>query len=285
MTPGYAKTRDELHHLPYRSADKMLIINAHNFGGGGGAGWTPGDITTSLWLDGADSSTLYDATTGGSLVAADGEIARWEDKSGNSRHATQASAGARPIRKTAIQNGRDVLRLAGSQSLGLAASISGLTSANLIFVAKNVNDPAAGILTSGFPANRVSSAAQDDHYPFTDGNIYSTAFSTARKTIGNPAKSLASWRIISQTSATSAFSFFIDGDSFFSTASNTFSSNAAMFIGRSLSAYSYVGDIAEIIVIPNTDTTDRQLAEGYLAHKWDLAGELPGGHPYKSAAP
>jgi hypothetical protein len=66
------------------------------------------------WLDGADASTLFDATSGGSLVAADGGVARWEDKSGNARHATQGTAGSRPLRKTAIINGRDALRFDGS---------------------------------------------------------------------------------------------------------------------------------------------------------------------------
>jgi len=67
-----------------------------------------------LWLDASDANTLYDATTGGSLVAADGGVARWEDKSGNGRHATQGTSGSRPIRKTAIQNGLGVLRFDGT---------------------------------------------------------------------------------------------------------------------------------------------------------------------------
>ena len=67
-----------------------------------------------LWLDASDAGSLYDATSGGSLVAADGGVARWEDKSGNGRHATQSTAGSRPARKTAIQGGKDVLRFDGS---------------------------------------------------------------------------------------------------------------------------------------------------------------------------
>jgi hypothetical protein len=57
-------------------------------------------VTTGLqlWLDGADVSTMYDATSGGSLVTNLGAIARWQDKSGNSRHATQAASGSRPTR-------------------------------------------------------------------------------------------------------------------------------------------------------------------------------------------
>jgi hypothetical protein len=32
-------------------------------------------------------------------------------------------------------------------------------------------------------------------------------------------------------------------------------------------------------------TTDRQIVEGYLAHKWGLQGSLPSGHPYKTNPP
>lgn len=59
---------------------------------------TPSTIgTLALWLDGSDRSSLYDATTGGSLVTNGGAVARWEDKSGNGRHATQSTANNRPI--------------------------------------------------------------------------------------------------------------------------------------------------------------------------------------------
>jgi hypothetical protein len=46
------------------------------------------------------------------------------------------------------------------------------------------------------------------------------------------------------------------------------------------------GQICEIIVILfNPSTSDRQQVEGYLAHKWGLAPDLPADHPYKAAAP
>jgi hypothetical protein len=83
----------------------------------------PGGVGSGLqlWLDASDASTLYDATSGGSLVAADGTVKRWEDKSGNARHATEATNG--PTRKTAIQGGLDVLRFDGSNDvLSIASS-------------------------------------------------------------------------------------------------------------------------------------------------------------------
>lgn len=45
-------------------------------------------------------------------------------------------------------------------------------------------------------------------------------------------------------------------------------------------------DIAEIVFYKSAlDSTERNLIEGYLAHKWGLQANLPVGHPYKSVAP
>lgn len=68
----------------------------------------------ALWLDADDPATLFDAVSGGSPVAADGQVARWEDKSGNNFHLTQGTAASRPIRKIGVRNGRDVLDFDGS---------------------------------------------------------------------------------------------------------------------------------------------------------------------------
>ena len=45
------------------------------------------------------------------------------------------------------------------------------------------------------------------------------------------------------------------------------------------------GVIGELIMVQTTDTTTRQLIEGYLAHKWGLQASLPADHPYKSSPP
>lgn len=87
----------------------------------------------SLWLDASDSATLWDATSGGNAVAADGSVARWDDKSGNGLAATQSTSGARPLRKTGIQNGRDVLRFDGSNDCLQVSSIA-LASHCTVFV-------------------------------------------------------------------------------------------------------------------------------------------------------
>lgn len=51
----------------------------------------------ALWLDGSRLDTLYTTDTGSTNVSTNaGAIGRWEDLSGNARHAKQATAGSRP---------------------------------------------------------------------------------------------------------------------------------------------------------------------------------------------
>ena len=46
------------------------------------------------------------------------------------------------------------------------------------------------------------------------------------------------------------------------------------------------GSIAELLIGNGALTnTEREQLDGYLAHKWGLAGNLPVSHPYKNAAP
>jgi hypothetical protein len=67
-----------------------------------------------IWLDASDSATLYDATSGGSLVASGSAVARWEDKSGKARHATQSDSSERPTRSVSEINGLDAILFDGS---------------------------------------------------------------------------------------------------------------------------------------------------------------------------
>ena len=48
---------------------------------------------------------------------------------------------------------------------------------------------------------------------------------------------------------------------------------------------SAIGDYAEVLIFSSVDTTITQKMEGYLMHKWGLAGNLPSAHNYKSFAP
>lgn len=86
-----------------------------------------------LALDASIATSLYDATSGGSLVAANGAVARWEDQSGNGYHVTQSTAGARPARRVSEANGFGALEFDGGDSL---TSVS-LNSSSLFSATSN----------------------------------------------------------------------------------------------------------------------------------------------------
>lgn len=72
-----------------------------------------------LWLDAADSS---------SVTLNSGNVSQWRDKSGGSRHFSQATSGAQPEYTTAGQNGKNCLTFDGSRRL-----VSDLASSNWAF--------------------------------------------------------------------------------------------------------------------------------------------------------
>lgn len=92
-----------------------------------------------LWLDATKG--LFDATSGGNPVTTDGAtIARWEDRSGNSRNASQATSANRPILKTAVQNGRNGIRFDGSNDFMATASFAHSVPITLFLVCKRLSN-------------------------------------------------------------------------------------------------------------------------------------------------
>ena len=65
-------------------------------------GLAPDSISNlELWLDG--TTGFYDATTGGNAITTNNSsIARWEDRTSNSNHATQSTVNDRPFYQSAV---------------------------------------------------------------------------------------------------------------------------------------------------------------------------------------
>ena len=271
--------------------------------------WPAGSVSPTqiaglqLWLDGSDAATLYDATTGGSLVAADGAVARWQDKSGNGRHATQSTSGSRPTRKTAIQNSLGVVRFDGSND---AMSISGSTAtfkflhgtvATVIYVARygTSADPNAQyclISTGGASGNEIGYFhSYDDRSPSANNSISSSAIRDAAgfrawlNRVNNqvaPNAFIACSEVIDAGNETAANRSIvringgaaIQGNSLTNSPSGNdsqFDLTIGAIISSSPTAH-MLGDIAEIIIYNSAlSSTDRAAVESYLIAKWGVA--------------
>jgi hypothetical protein len=264
----------------------------------------PSTITgLQLWLDASDASTLYDATTGGSLVAADGGVARWEDKSGNDRHATQGTAGARPLRKTSIQGGLDVMRFDGTDDLlavsGSASSMKFLHSSNsTVFLALKVgtvSDP--NTFYSILGTNALSSANVgfciffDDRATFSLFDRFRIFFSEGTagefpiNDVGTdnefPPNTFSLFSAVIQpsngTAADRAFryrngSLLSQSNTSTATPSTADATNDVQIGANGGSGALLNGDICEILIYDTAlSDTDREAVENYLLAKWGIS--------------
>jgi hypothetical protein len=227
----------------------------------------------------------YDASI---LTGSSGaNITPWPDSFG-SFNATEVLAGLGGRLQLADIGGLNSLWFSANRGYSVSTSIlNGASAASYIAVYyKDLDPPSAteGAIVDGF-----GSTGSATHHPFSDGIIYDGFGTTARKTVGNPTPSLASPRIYCVRSATNDFTAHLDGTLLFSTATNTVGINGtgvgSRYIGRNTSV-ELAGKIGELVIFNAAlSSTDREKMEGYLAWKWGLVSNLPGGHPYKSSPP
>jgi len=227
-----------------------------------------------LWLDAADSSTLYDATTGGSLVAANGGVARWEDKSGNERHATQGAAANQPVLTANGRNGRNVLTFDGTDdfmvhsfnlpSPATTFAVAELTSVGtsgyeLLFGANGANQPIGSAIT----ARVLSSNNWGSYIDEWKGSSYSIQGSCkvmtqiAKTTSPDVFRTNGNGQNISWSSRIT----FVDG-------------NSRQYIGGErppLPGGNMKGKICEIIAYTSVLSDESiSLVESYLMEKWGI---------------
>lgn len=233
--------------------------------------WTPTQL-------GADLLGWYD---GSLLTGSDNDVkTTWADQSGNSRTLNHGIGNNTTLR-TAFLNGKNVMSFPGAY-INAPNVYTGKTAASLFVVGKKNSDDDAGGL------HNLSSSGQNQHFQYSDGNIYDGFFSTTRGNRGNPSFSLASWRIINLHSSANNYALYFDGTAFATSSSNTAMTPAAFSIGAGDAATTYVwtGHMAEILCIGVVlSQSNREKVEGYLAHKWGLTGNLGSGHPYKTNPP
>jgi hypothetical protein len=256
------------------------------------AAWTPAELPAlALWLDGADLDGDGAAEALAEGGQAGGVVSAWADKSGSGRSVAQAALANRPTLRldgvggvpAVFFDGNDLLTgapgiFATSDliTVAIVATFEDTTSRQALFnfapeggccnyfwIEQNTWQTAGSLY--GFYA---SNNSMDSSFPTSAGPKLFTLIADTRS--GNP--------IIANTA------YHVDG----ALASLSIRSGQGAYLGFGSNTSFTIGDgqIAEIVVA-NTlaSTAERQRLEGYLAHKWGLAGSLPAGHPWKAVAP
>jgi hypothetical protein len=260
-------------------------------------------IATSphTWIDFSDSSTLFDATSGGSVVTNGVGIARAEDKSGNGRNFTQATSGARPTWSSglAVFDGGDWLTstsanstwtfLHSTQSTVFAVVKTGVTgSPNAVYGWLGNN--------AGSGANRGIFYAYDNRNILTGLTNAFNCLSATGGTVNYSSLNNAGNAVVTDfrniLTANTQQVYAIQSDPQNATASNRIkiAVNGGLLVGNNQrngsgstdaplfalqigaignNAVPIVGDYCELIIFDSIlSTTDREAMQDYLLAKW-----------------
>ena len=265
-----------------------------------GGNWDPtASITTRFHIDASDTSTY---TMSGSIVDS------ITDKSGN----FSITIGGNPQREGSALNGLDVWDFNGNYDLTTTSEEqvtdgSGNHWAIGVFLADTVDNNQDSFYS--FENNTVSASAKRDYAVSAsnssafDGELDLDGLASNRisTTIGNKQDfdsgvSLDAFHIVGTIFNTTGnqISVRVDGANAFTPVNdynNSINQNQDIRIMRNRANERMDGRVAEFFVVGalpgtgGTDITDFQKAEGYLAHKWGLTGNLPSDHPFKNVSP
>lgn len=264
----------------------MMILNSYRFGGGAPPAWSPANLASLFaWYDASDLSTITESG---------GAVSQWDDKSGNGIHVSNATAAEQPTTGTRTQNSLNVLDFDGGDALRNTTGLSFLNDAyqeNTVFfviksdldeianyylgLANDGNIPRRWFLDTRTTPNRLEGVIVDGGSVFLNLSSKLDLNTNILMTAGDTVNEHG------YRNGTFENSVAITGTNY----SNNAYLNIGCLFGNSTTP-AMDGYICEIVICNAfLSTTDRQKAEGYLAHKWGLTANLPAAHPYKMVAP
>jgi len=259
-------------------ADRTVAISTN-------LSWTPADLSPAAWYDAADANTI---------TASGGAVSEWRDKSGNNFHVSQTDPAKQPATGTRYINAENVLNFDGTTDTLQRAYESGLNPSSLSVLTVAVCDTP----TDGAYHSPLTSRSTVDGI-ITGYIFYKTSWNTfagyygytaGYRTLNGPTATTAPY-IQALTADNGGGAYYFNGSLQAEDTTDGYvpvPGVTPFFIGAGKddgSDYYWDGAIAEVIVLDSVLTlSERQKLEGYLAHKWGLAANLPAGHPYISAA-
>jgi hypothetical protein len=271
----------------------------------------------AMWLDGADSTTMFQNTAGTTPITADGQtIAAWRDKSANGYLFIQPTTGNQPVYKTGIQNGSSITRWNGT-STGLQSSTtlpfytSASSGGSFFFVFMVTSNNTQRFLMTYQNQTSGTFCVSESEIGCPTGNSDAGNFgihqgcgkaNVALNQITTNTYVMMNLNLLSSGTAPANTTIFKNGTSAAMTAQNggfysgtTYpSANNArnLNIGYRVPVGTFsidcwlAGDIAEIVWYQTPlSSAQQQQVEGYLAWKWGLQAQLPATHPFYATVP
>jgi hypothetical protein len=238
--------------------------------------WTPALLTTALWLDAADASTV---------TTVSGNVSQWNDKSGNGRNASQATSADRPVYVASSVNGLPCVEFqATNQILSTSYTLSTSNIYHFDVVKRLATLGAQGSIFGYQISGNRQFAGFRDNSNLWFGSGDTTLSVVAANSSANTAHIFA-YQLVGSTTAGLRF----NGSIARSVQAFTGTCGGGTMVvgegGGTGALGSIIGVSERITVNASISLSDIQKVEGYLAHKWGLTANLPSDHPYKVNPP
>lgn len=227
------------------------VVNPYRFANTGD--WSPPDYAgLQIWLDVNQLTGLNDDDACGS----------WTDLSGNNRHATQATTSKKPLYKTAVQNGKPVLRFDSSDdAMGTGYTTGSTFTMYLVEISSSGIGYARSVSNGdGGGGDCVSiGVRQWGNNAYVDGVISSSV------------ADLGAHQCCLRSDGTYKH-YYVDGTAIAADVSNANTLSSLGFGAVNTTYYEPCGaDLAEFILYNTDHTTEqRETVEAYLRTKWGL---------------
>jgi titin len=227
--------------------------------------FTPASLANlAVWLDASDASSLYDATSGGSLVGSGGAVRRWQDLSGNGRHAVGSSG---PTRSLAAVNGRDALSFSSSLLTNTGIDVSG-GNQSLFMV---VRFAASGFQISGGFGTGGSFGALLIESNRSSGSHSATFGGEGSEVQASGGSSSNVTKAFGAVLGSGTGSLLINGTSAGTVSRSTVSSSSGLSIGSYYGSLPLSGLICEVVYLARTVTAGEiSDLQAYFAAKWGV---------------
>ena len=244
------------------------------------AGWTPLAINTVAWYDAADKS---------SIISSGNVISQVNDKTGNGFDLTIPSGKLGPKTGTRVLNNLNVIEWDTPLQLLKNSSFSHNQSSTALCIAiifKADYDNNQDFLFAGTDDVSVGDrmAIRRTHNTNTL-EILGGSGTGSNIAIGSGLDTAIEGKdylVVSKLNSTSS-TIRLNGSLMKTGNIGTNSLSSLRMGGNGIGTQNINGYIAEFIAFLDTDQQEK--IEGYLAHKWNLASNLPGNHPYKTYWP
>ena len=224
--------------------------------------FSPSELSNlSYWLDADDISTI---TKDGS-----NKVSAWNDKSGNAKHATMATASRQPtyVASDPVLNGKPSVKSSSSNGqIGLSiASAAKREKFMVAYFNDGVDNNFGGYLSL------FSGPGTDGQYRMM-GQTAADYLNTGRSFDAKPQMNghADSAQVLPMPATVLRLS-----------SSSTRTEATNLLFAHNKNDRGWVGGIGEMIVLSSTATLEEaKKIEGYLAHKWGTAHKLISSHPY-----